>query len=154
MAQLARQPSSAGVTSRGQQHAVCMKPATTATGHHEPTADVAGHGLNRRTGDQLNPGPFRGLPQAIHHCGRAIRLRKHPAVVLLHQIQAAIGEPCNGITTGKTAERPAQGPLAPGVVTHQLGWIPTGMGHVAATASTQSNLGQGLRRGFQHQDSL
>ena len=43
-AQLARQPSSAGVTSRGQQHAVCMKPATTATGHHEPTADVAGHG--------------------------------------------------------------------------------------------------------------
>ena len=39
-----------------------------------------------------------------------------------------------------------RGAAGPGVVTHQpVG--PTGMGHVAATASAQSNLGQGLRRG-------
>ena len=118
MAQLRRQPSSAGVASCSQQQTAGMKPSTTAAGGNKSTAQITSNGLNRSTGDQLYSRPSRSCPEAIHHRGGAIGLRKQSAIVFLHQIQATVGEPCNGITTGKAAERPPQGALATGVVAH------------------------------------
>ena len=154
MTQLRRQPSSAGVASCCQQHTMGVKPATTSARGNKSIAQITSQKLNGRTGDQLNPRPSCSRPEAIHHRRGAIGLRKHPAIVFLHQIQATVGEPCNGITTGKAAERSPQGALATGVVAHQLAWIPTGMGHIAATTTAQSNLREWLGRGFQDQHAL
>ena len=118
MPQLRRQPSSAGVTTRSQKHAMGVKHATTSAGGNKSIAESTSQRLNGRTGDQLNPRPSCSRPEAIHHRRGAIGLRKHPAIVFLHQIQATVGKPCNGITTGKAAERPPQGALATGVVAH------------------------------------
>ena len=154
MAQLHRQPSSAGVASCSQQQTMGVKTSTTAAGGNKSTAQITSNGLNGSTGDQLHPRPSRSRPEAIHHRGGAIGLRKHPAIVFLHQIQATVGKPCNGITTGKAAERPPQRALASGVVAHQLSRIPTGVGNIAATTTAQSNLREWLGRGFQDQHAL
>ena len=131
-----------------------VKPATTAAGGNKSIAQSSCQRLNGRTSDQLNPRPSRSRPEAIHHRGGAIGLRKHSAIVFLHQIQATVGKPCNGITTGKAAERPPQRALTTGVVAHQLARIPTGVGHIAATTTTQPNLREWLGRGFQNQHAL
>ena len=154
MAQLRRQPSSAGVASCCQQHTMGVKPATTAAGGNKSIAQSSCQRLNGRTSDQLNPRPSRSRPEAIHHRGGAIGLRKHPAIVFLHQIQATVGKPCNGITTGKAAERSPQRALATGVVAHQLDRIPTGVGHIAATTTTQPNLRKRLSRGFEDENPM
>ena len=146
-----RQFSTTGVTAGGQHHAVRLQRLQAAALEHKAPLRLNAQLLDHRLGSQLNTRcPGRRL-QAFDHGLRAVLLREHASIGLLHQRETPFIEPGDRITRGEATERTAQGTAAARVMGGQLLRIPAGVGHVAATAAADAHLLERLRGALQHQ---